>query len=183
MRSMFSTLGRIRPMGPLSGAGGVAWRCFDQTLNDLGYLRERFRLSQKRIGATTPRFIFDFSRAISCQHHDPRLRVLCSDQPDHVEAVLVVGQREAQVLDNDFIVCRAQKFFSFFQFGRSIDFIPLQREVLAHRETDRLFVVDYQQTWRWLFSQRPFVSAEPHLSQSAGDFFKRFKFTLLHGAH
>src|SRR6185369_17574568 len=83
----------------LGGAGGVAWRGFDQTLNNLCDLRERLRLSQKCIGSATPCFIFDFSRAISSQNNDSRLRVLGPDHPDDIEAVMIVGHGEAQILN------------------------------------------------------------------------------------
>src|SRR6185369_8947055 len=86
----------------LGGAGGVAWRGFDQTMNNLCDLRQRLRLPQKCISAATPRFIFDFSRAISCQNNDSCLRVLGSDQPDDIEAVMIVGHGEAQILNDHF---------------------------------------------------------------------------------
>jgi len=167
----------------LSRPRGVAWWGFDQTLNNLCYLRQRLRLSQKRIGAATSCFVFDFSRAIRRQHNDSRLLILCPDHPDHVKTILAVGHREAQVLNYDSVIRRTEEFFSFFNFRSSIDFVTLQGEILTHRETDRLFVVDHEEARRRRFSQRSFVSAEPHLFQLAGDFSERSKSIWVHGAH
>jgi hypothetical protein len=129
----------------LSGAGGVAGRRFNQTLDHLGYLRERLRFSQECIGPTTSRFVLDFCRTVSSQHDDSRLWVLLPDQLDHLKAVLVGGHREAEILNDDPVVRRSQQLFCFFQLRRRIDLESLQREVLAHRETDRLFIVDDEQ--------------------------------------
>lgn len=147
----------------LGGAGGVAWRGFDEALNNLCDLRQRLRLSQKCISAATPRFIFDFSRAISCQDNDSCLRVLGPDQPDDIETVMIVGHGEAQILNDHFVGGGPKELFSLFKFRSCIDFITLQRKILTHRETDRLFIVDDQQARHWRFSQRFVVPAEPHL--------------------
>src|ERR1043165_59263 len=148
---------------PLCVAGGSRGG-FDQALNNLGHLRERFRLSEKCIGAASSRFIFDFGGTVSRQNYDSSLRVVFPDETDHVETIMIVGHREAQILDYDFVVCGAEKFFSFFDFAGGVDSITLQRKVLAHRETNGLFIVDDQQTRYWQLCGF-IVLTQPHLSQ------------------
>jgi hypothetical protein len=59
----------------------------------------------------------------------------------------------------------------------------MQREVLTHREADRLFIIDDQQTRHGSLSKGALISTKPHLSQFTGDFFEGSKSTLLHRAH
>jgi hypothetical protein len=88
----------------LSGAGGARGG-FDQALNNLGDLGEGFWFSEKCISAATSRFILDFGRTVSRQNDNASLRVVFPDQTDHVETIMIVRHREAEILDYDFVVC------------------------------------------------------------------------------
>src|SRR6185295_14638081 len=103
------------PFVALSGPRGLAGRRFDQTLDHLGHLGKRLGFSEKCIGATTSRFVFDFRRTVSSQYHYSRLWILLPDQLDHLETVLVRGHREAQILNDDSVVRRAEQLFCLFQ--------------------------------------------------------------------
>ena len=81
---------------------------FDQALDNLRDLREWLGLAEKGVGATTSRFIFDFSRAVSSQNYDSRLRIVSPDHPDDIKAVMTVGHGEAQILNDDFIAGGAE---------------------------------------------------------------------------
>jgi len=57
-----------------------------------------------RVGATTARFIFDFSRTVSRQNDYSGLRIVFPDQLDHSQSVMVASHGEAQILDYDFVL-------------------------------------------------------------------------------
>src|SRR6185436_16159624 len=157
----------------LSGTGGVAWWRFDQALDHLGYLRERFWFPEKRIGAATPGFIFHLRRPISGKHNYSRLRILLFDDPDHSEAVSIAFYTEAQILNHYLVFGRAEQLLSLLHLTSGIYFVSVQREVLAHGKADRLFIVDDQEARHGDLSGRALITTRPHLSQPTRDSLQR----------
>ena len=98
------------------------------------------------------------------------------DQFDNLEAVGSLVHPQAQILNNHLVISFLDESFRFFNFARDIDLEAVVGEILSHRKTDRLFVVDDEQLCRASFCSisncTRLFPAEEKFPKAAGYTFK-----------
>ncbi len=73
------------------------------------------------------------------------------DKLDDLNTIRVPRQPQSKILNNDFVISSFDQSFRFFHLARRIYLESMAGEIVAHRKTDRLLIVDHEQTPRARF--------------------------------
>src|SRR6185503_810937 len=117
-------------------------RRLDQCLNYLGHLRQWLRLTQKSVGPCVASFLLGLRRSIRREYHNACVGIALVNELDDVETFRTSFYSETQILNDDFVIRLFNEYFRLFLLARCVHLESVLGEILAHRKTDRLFVID-----------------------------------------